>query len=281
MNVVLVMANNFQEYILDNIEMLIKSENTRIFVLTDTCFFHLFEKYNTYVTLISIENLHDTYNYTKNSSLDNTFRNGFWQLTSKRFFYIYEFMKQYSIEDVIHIENDVLIYYNCDVLKPKFNENLVYIPFDTLERNICSIMYIPNHNIFKMILDKYDFTKNDMYNFSIIMKKTNLINNFPICFNPSRCNNPDVNFVTRNFQKFKIIFDAAAIGQYLGGIDPKNDPNNTIGFVNETCIIKYNHPNFNIQWKKCENNIEKPFLNNIPIFNLHIHSKNLKQFIRY
>jgi hypothetical protein len=113
------------------------------------------------------------------------------------------------------------------------------------------------------------------------MKKTNLINNFPICFNPSRCNNPDVNFVTRNFQKFKIIFDAAAIGQYLGGIDPKNDPNNTIGFVNETCIIKYNHPNFNIQWKKCENNIEKPFLNNIPIFNLHIHSKNLKQFIRY
>ena len=86
MNVVLVMANNFQEYILDNIEMLIKSENTHIFVLTDTCFFHLFEKYNTYVTLISIEILHDTYNYTKNSSLDNTFRNGFWQLTSKRFF---------------------------------------------------------------------------------------------------------------------------------------------------------------------------------------------------
>ena len=77
-----------------------------------------------------------------------------------------------------------------------------------------------------------------------------------------------------------MIFDAAAMGQYLGGIDPKNDSSNTIGFVNETCVIKYNNYKF---FYNVIDNIKKPFLliNNVPVrvFNLHIHSKNLKNFM--
>jgi hypothetical protein len=141
-------------------------------------------------------------------------------------------------------------------------------------------MYIPNHDLFKKILDHYDYTQNDMYNFSNIQKKTGLIQNFPIFIKNDTIVDNEYNFVTYNFDKFNYIFDAAAIGQYLGGIDPKNDSRNTVGFINETCIIKYN--NYNFEWVII-NEVKRPFIiiNQLkyPIFNLHIHSKNLQKFI--
>jgi hypothetical protein len=70
------------------------------------------------------------------------------------------------------------------------------------------------------------------------------------------------------------------IGQYLGGVDPRNKSGNTIGFVNETCIINYSKYKF--VWKN-ENGLKIPYIiineNEYPIINLHIHSKNLKNFI--
>jgi hypothetical protein len=140
-------------------------------------------------------------------------------------------------------------------------------------------MYIPTSEIFKVALDNYDFSKNDMENFCNIKNKTGLIKVLPI-FPKTKTDNEEVQFVSENFEKFNCIFDAAAMGQYLGGIDPKNCATNTVGFVNETCVIKYNQ--FKFIWKTI-NDIKRPFLKigdkEIRIFNLHIHSKNLIEFI--
>ena len=48
-------------------------------------------------------------------------------------------MNQYNISDVIHIENDVLLYYNCDILHENLNKKYMYIPFDTMKRNIATV----------------------------------------------------------------------------------------------------------------------------------------------
>jgi hypothetical protein len=86
--------------------------------------------------------------------------------------------------------------------------------------------------------------------------------------------------ITKNFKYYNCIFDAAAIGQYLGGVDPRNMSGDTKGFVNETCVINYSKYNF--IWKN-KNNKKIPYIiiNNIeyPIVNLHIHCKDLKSFI--
>lgn len=279
MNIVLVCLNNFQEYILINIEQLIRLGHENIYILTNNHLFKYFDNVKTNIKLIDVDKLDETYNFYSRTTLDKNFRNGFWTLTSLRFFYIYEFMSKFNITDVIHLENDVLIYYNCNTILDLFDKKYMYIPFDTYKRNIASIVYIPSCEVYKQILDNYDFGKNDMENFSTIKQKTSLIQNLPIFINYNS-NNNEVNFVTHNFDKFKYIFDAAAIGQFLGGIDPKNNSDNTIGFVNETCIIKYN--NFNFTWNIVDG-VKKPFLNIknhvIPIFNLHIHCKNLKKFI--
>lgn len=279
MNLILVSIGNFQEYILDNIKQLLILEISNIYIITNYVFFEKFEIYKDKINLIAIETLNDSYNFFNKTSLDKGFRNGFWTLTSLRFFYIYSLMEKYNLTNCIHIENDVLLYYNITTIQNRFNDNYVYIPFDTYKRNIASIMYIPNYNVFRNVLDKYDFTKNDMENFAYIKFNTGLIQNMPI-FPVNFVTSKEELFVSQNFNTFNFIFDAAAIGQFLGGVDPKNIPGDTSGFVNETCVIKYNKHNF--IWE-IENNIKKPYLviNKLkfPIFNLHIHSKNLLKFM--
>lgn len=278
MNIILTCVDNFQEYILINIEQLIKLGHKQIYVITNKEFFNYFSKYISNIILISKDDLNEQYNFTSNSSLDKQFRNGFWVLTSLRFFYIYELMNKYNLEDVFHLENDVLIYYHCYEILKYINKNYMYIPFDSYKRNIASILYIPNKEVFKNILNNYNFKINDMENFVLIKSKTGLIQNFPIFIKNENLTEEQI-FVCENSGLFPFIFDAAAIGQYLGGVDPRNICGNTEGFINETCVIKYNNYNFLF---KIVDNMKKPFIiienNEIPIFNLHIHSKNLVKF---
>lgn len=284
MHVVLVCINNFQTYILTNIKQLIRLGHTSIFVLTNRAFFEEFSEYAEKIRLIAIEELVDSYNYNSNTQLDNQFRGGFWALTSARFFYLYAFMQKYAIENVIHLENDVLIYHNVNILDRILDKNKIFVPFDTFTRNIASIMFIPNCDVFRTILDKYDFSKNDMENFSIIQTQTGIIDNLPIFISDIN-GSPEYQFVTRGGDNFQMIFDAAAMGQYLGGVDPRNISGDTRGFVNETCIIKYDQYRF--IWITIDD-IKRPFIVvkdadgndcRYPIFNLHIHSKNLENFI--
>ena len=281
MNVVLVCVGNLQDYIFTNITQLLRLGHQNIFVLTNTNLLSHFVGYNseTRVKIINVDTLNDTFRYYEKTGLNKDFRGGFWALASMRFFYIYEFMEQYNIDDVIHLENDVVVYYNCEEITKKVGRQFVYIPFDSLNRNVASIMYIPSSSVFKRILDNYDYNLNDMENFSRIRSKTNVIRNLPI-FPSNNSPNAEIQFVSENFGKFGYVFDAAAIGQYLGGVDPRNCAGDTRGFVNETCVIKYDQ--FNFIWENV-NEIKKPFIlingMKFPVFNLHIHHKNLQDFV--
>jgi len=281
MNVVLVSIGCFQEYILTNIKQLIRLGHKKIYVITNNDFFGSFSEYENDITLIDASLLNDTYEYCQKTDMNKNFRNAFWVHTSSRFFYIYAFMETYGIVDVIHLENDVPIYYHCDTLIPLLNKKYVYVPLDCYNRVIASIVYIPEACILKNILTHYEYNINDMENFAKIMKKIpECFETFPIA--PLDCNDSEEQqVVSKKFNNFNMIFDAAAIGQFLGGVDPRNIPGDTTGFINETCVIKYDRYGFD--WN-IDNGIRKPFLidyngDKIPIFNLHILCKRLENFI--
>lgn len=259
MNIVLVSIGNFQEYILVNIKQLLLLKHKSIFVITDKCFFDKFHGFQNDIKLIASETLNVVYIAGKN--IDTFFRNGFWELTSKRLFYVQLFMKEYKIQDVIHLENDVLIYYNCDLLLDTLDRNKICFPVDTSYRAIASIMYIPNSDIFGRILSHYNPNASDMQNLSLIQRMLPyLFDNFPICFQEKHFNE-EQKHVTRLYGKYgDMIFDAAAIGQMLGGIDPRNSVNgeSTIGYVSPQCAIKYD--NYVIVWQQDKENIKRPFL---------------------
>jgi len=185
MNIVLTCLVNFQPYILDNIRQLHRLGHARenIFIL---CNQHMVPQFGTvkeFITIIEVEELEgqeDEFRYDDRSGLDNGFRGGFWKLASSRFFVIHRFMKKYNVRDVLHLENDVVMYYHGNELMSYLDPTRMYLPFDNYERNIASIVYIPDANVLGGVLRHYDMGKNDMYNFSSIAKKTNLIDHFPI-----------------------------------------------------------------------------------------------------
>jgi hypothetical protein len=278
-NIVLVSVGVFQEYIIDNIKQLLYlGHENQIYVITNSNYFHRLEEFREKIHLVEAETLITIDEKEMNAHLqmevDRNFRNQFWALTSSRLFYLYYAMRELNLENVFHLENDVLIYHSCDDLLPYMDPSYLYIPFDSKDRNIASVVYIPNHEMFRTILDHYDFSKNDMFNFSHIRDTTNLIRVLPIF--PS--GDPKFDCVTQNYANFGgIIFDAAAMGQFIGGVDPRNIDGDTTGFVNTDCIVRYDHP-YTFYWDHQRPHFRISPTLSIPIFNLHIHCKRLDKF---
>ena len=267
-NIFLISIGIFQSYILLNIKQLLKFD-FNIYVITESKFFKNLEPYKDSIKLIDESTIHTEF---KKIKLNSDFRNGFWNNTSKRFFIIYEYMKINNIKNIIHIENDVLIYNNMNY----YFEEKIYITMHSSQKCVPGIIYIPNYNLLTKLINNYDYTKNDMYNLGKFFNENkDIVKTFPIIDDSI-----DKNIYNENFKQFNSIFDAAAIGQYLGGIDSRNKNGDTIGFINQTCEIKYNKYIF--KWIK-KDNYYIPHIqiknNLIPINNLHIHSKNLNDFL--
>lgn len=275
MKVILVMLNNLQDYIFDNIQHLKNHNNNDITVITDKKFNTLFE--NIDINLINIEDLIPEY-INIASKISTTYRGGFWVLASYRFVAIYVYMKQYNISNILHLENDVLIYKNVDTIN-FHNINKLLLTMDSENRCIPGLMFIPSNEILQKCLDIFNPNLNDMQNFSnCYYNLSEYVDTLPIFIDNNE--NTIKKMITKNFKHYNCIFDAAAIGQYLGGVDPRNIPGDTKGFVNETCVIDYSK--YNLIWKN-ENEKKIPYIvintNEYPIINLHIHCKDLKQFV--
>jgi hypothetical protein len=274
MKVILVSAGIFQDYLLDNIKNLILHNNTDITLITESKYFDRLIDYPN-VELVDCQSLlsDEVIAFHTNSRLDRQFRSGFWHLCSLRLFYIYEYIKNNNLTNVVHIENDVLVYEDLENIKNYFKKDKVYAPFDSPIRVIPSVIFIPNYNAFKPIIDNYNYYLNDMQNLAQFDEI--IIEPLPIFII-----NDNITKFNKNYFDFGCIFDAAAMGQYLGGVDKRNDSNDTRGFVNETCVIKYD--DYNFIWKK-KNELFVPYIKvgslMIKIINLHIHSKDLQNFL--
>jgi hypothetical protein len=277
MKVVLVSTGVFQEYILHNIKNLLLHGNTDITVITEKTFFPHIQDVPEFkdVGLVATSELMSdvTKHFDATSTLDRVYRGGFWYYCSLRFFYIYEYMKKYDVKDIVHLENDTMVYTNLDNLKAGFTVDKVYAPFDTFTRVIPSFVFIPSHHALKPIIAKYDGTKTDMDNLALMDHVEPL---------PIISVTDSLHFFNKHFTVFDAVFDAAAFGQYVGGIDKRNDPSDTRGFVNETCLFKYDkYPFYWICDKST--NLWCPWIEIdgklVKIVNLHLHGKMLHEFM--
>lgn len=279
MEIVLVMLNTFQEYILDAVQCLRKFDNDKIVVLTDCVMINIFKERN--IKVVAVEGFMPTYKEYK-QNLANTYRDGFWQLALYRFKILEAYMRHHKKQSIIHIENDILVYKNLSDLKLQ-QSNKILLTMDSPTRCIPGIMYIPSADILQHCLNHFREDFNDMENWGRCFNDLpHLIDTLPIFpMDPSR---PDIEHITKNYGQYDCIFDAAAIGQYVGGVDPRNMKGDSTGFVNETCLINYSK--YNVVWKTDTTyNMLAPFLqvgsSDVQIVNLHIHCKDLKKFIKY
>ncbi|MDE3045938.1 MAG: hypothetical protein KGJ02_04770 [Verrucomicrobiota bacterium] len=237
--------------------------------------------------------------FIRHNHLDKHFLKGFWVYTTERFFYLDSLMKKYSLTDVFHLENDVMLYVDLTHTLPLFRKNYpdqIAATFDNDVRCIAGFMYIPHREPLKSLThfigSRARHGGNDMELIaSFKNNNASAIDHLPILM-PAYAENRALESTSRQyrtntpsryfhcFEDFRSIFDAAAIGQYLGGIDPYHG-SNTIGFINESAL--FNASDFTYEWIPDEHGRSIPYAlyqgERYKINNLHIHSKNLSLFL--
>jgi hypothetical protein len=278
----------FESYINDCITQL-KKFNLKIHLILSDCLFDKVEHKD--VILVKAEDyLDDYYNNFNLIGHDNSFRDGFWIRTSTRFFLINSYARNNNVQSFFHIENDNFIFNDLNNIK-QFLQSQSYdmaLVVDSEQRCIPSVIWFRDSTITKRLSEHIynNNSVNDMTNlYNFFISNRDIVTNLPII--PSYVEQTklisttginysgEINY-SNFYEELQCVFDGAAIGQYIGGIDTRNNPRETEGFVNETTIFDVSK--FNFFWKNT-----KPYFGDelIPIVNLHLHSKNLKKFLNY
>jgi len=225
-----------------------------------------------------------------NKKYDISFRDGFNKSVTERFFLIEELVDKFSLENIFHIENDILLFFQIENLIGVFESEYDFASvFDNDNRCIPSFVYFKNLDSVKKLCKFINLSNqtNDMRLLSDYRYVVKNCPNLPII--PESFEYPLVSktgLTTRNpraysnnFKLFDSIFDAACIGQYLGGVDSRNTSGNTIGFINESSIL--NPSFFKYRFINDTEGRKIPYIEHkgeyIKINNLHIHSKELKK----
>lgn len=250
------------------------------------------------ITTVPVESLtksdkHDT--FIKQSQLDRHFRDGIFFYSSERFFYLEDFMEQYHKKNVFQLETDVMLYANLTELMPTLLANYpgMAITMDNDERCIPGFIFINDPKSLQPLTSCFlqHQNANDMQTL-VLFKKAHskiIVDTLPIITKHYTANYPlqtklgqctqDATWYTQHANTFNSIFDAAALGQYLGGTDPKNE-NAGPGFVNERCL--FNPSRMQFIWIFDNQQRKVPYMvcgnQTYRINNLHIHSKNLAPF---
>lgn len=169
--------------------------------------------------LIGANILSQQFDYLLNNMFDEfkTFRGGFNISTISRFYYINEYIKYHNLTNVFHIENDIMLYYPLQNLHLHLqNPYDMVVARDNDSRVVPSLVFFKDSQISELLWNfmlttlysNTEFTYSDMELLSMFAHKSNmLVGYFNVFYNSDNKN---------------YIVDAAAIGQYLGGIDPRN-----------------------------------------------------------
>jgi hypothetical protein len=223
-----------------------------------------------------------TKTFESTAKLDRNFRDGFWFSATYRFFILADFMSALDIENCIHLENDAVLYFDptskLDQLRAFAN---FAVPLDRV-RAIPGIVWFKDAeialNLCKFILNFPN--SNDMDTLGdFAMRNDQGARPLPtIPLKYAKAKRMNLDRYCQGIDEFGGIFDAAAIGQYLGGVHWMNDSSDTRFFVNESsdfhtqeCNFSWNHELYRTPC--LQYNDEKT-----PILSLHIHAKDLLAF---
>jgi hypothetical protein len=272
----------FPEYVSIAIEQCRKwnPKNPIIFIRSKVFNNILFSSNITYIDIESINKTDKHIIFENTSRLDTTFRNGFWKYTTERLFFLEDYCIQNSINELFHLENDNMVYFNAEQLINVFRDttNGITSPALAEDENTFGLLYSNNLNIFSLFTETLLYNNNNMNEMSLgsIFFKNNNCSFLPSipCIYDIEDNKKQ--FISNNIDKYNGIFDPAQYGQWLGGIDPRNGESKPYAFSNTRAIIEAN--NFEYYIKDNRYYIKKDNIT-YPIYLLHIHSKHLNNFV--
>jgi hypothetical protein len=238
-----------------------------------------------------------TFKFILDSELDSaiarlrhnlTFRQGFWNFSILRLFALLKYSEYKPNLPLIHVESDILIMPNFPFENLARLEKPSWMKFNETH-DVGSIFTVPSAEYANRLRDKFyelfseDGTLTDMTLLSKVADK------YPelMCYLPVSTSPKDVSMrsdirdsseaskLASNIEVFEGIFDSAPLGMWLLGQDPRNHLGRILRFRNlPESFIQAQEIGFEFDRnsKILKTNLQ------VPIFNLHVHSKELKYF---
>jgi hypothetical protein len=258
--------------------------------------------------LIFVEDLEPTehhFMFKRKQATSANFRDGFWSHVRERFFYMEECMRALRLESVFAMEYDVLVYRNLRTLLPAMktyaNGRLAYV-MDTFFRGHPGFMFLPsadavaqfNSFMIDILYDPLCILKSsDITDMELLYQYRQFYPNH-VCTLPllpaslQISNDTEYTRGSRNRTHFTpitdgaaelgVLFDSAVIGQGVGGIDPRNTGGQKIApYKNESAFYSILECAFS--WKKGADGLWRPYIHDMPLVTIHMHSKALFCFL--
>jgi hypothetical protein len=225
----------------------------------------------------------------------HSFRQGFWLKTLERFFVLSQFMEKENLDSVFHAELDQLLF-RVDSLLSKLEEQKqhgLFLPFHTGDLAVGSVIYCNSQDALRSLLDFSSIAETFPNEMALIAnwarENPEYVSPLPtmasvLNLSPSS----PISATAINSDHIGGVVDAAQLGQWVAGIDPRNVP------AGELPLTKYaNEPKESMLTRhqlaelKFNFNPMDGFLNisfgqetHTKLFNLHIHSKIHSQLLR-
>lgn len=248
---------------------------TRFVLITDNP--KVWEEFDGEIVYYDVQKRNKTFSkFVKRNKELKIIANGYWLYTLERIFALRELIERYPEEySVIHFESDVLSFISPEILRAmKSNFDGVFVPRFSMDRGIASLLYsssIKELGAFleraQALIDSDSILVNDM-NLLGRMLNTNQLGELP--------SGRDLNQLAIH-SEMSVVFDGAAIGQYLLGQDALHTNNRVVsGFQNPDFPEKLSTRYWEIQNSKDFNFIVgKSPENKYFVASMHVHSKQI------
>ena len=221
------------------------------------------------------------------------FRQGYWIHVKERFFFLEELMNQEGLEHCIAMEYDVLVYTPLEELirTLKASHQTLRIVRDNDERGHPGFMYLPTadsigeFNLYmtsvlktgrsdmRCLADYADSEPDSVHYLPVISQSRNSPNRKSAMAHTSA----DPFYLSEDSEHFRVFFDSAVVGQWVGGIDSRNTGGKKVSnYENESALYSVRELQFG--WQK-RNGLWRPLLDERPLVTIHMHSKALKCFL--
>ena len=267
---------------------LLASERHRIRVRVSKC------------TFTAIESFYDPSQFVPAASASlasSGFRQGFWQKSLERFFVLEQFMRANAVDRLVHAELDQLVF-RCDVLLGKVEATSsagILLPFHGESHALGSLVVVQKLDTLAKFVQ---YSKSGQLYWSemellarFANKNRDEISALPTAVNWLRQRPSEIPTVlTVPVIDTAGITDAAQLGQWVGGIDPKNVP---ITYTPQTKFVdppsryllsqgELSSLTFRFSEESRELFVSSSGIDGeIRVYNLHLHSKIHKSLSRF
>lgn len=220
---------------------------------------------------------------------DGFFRNGFWLKTLERFFVLEQYFKITDSQGLFHAELDQLLF-RTDVLLSRLEatgHRGVFFPLHSKTFGVASVFFCNNHEAIRSLIDfslvnEYENEMSLLANWA--SESPELVFALPTLGSSVNADPTPIIEKVHELSHLQIggVVDASQVGQWVGGIDPKNVPINEIPktkFVNtsgERCLSVEQLHKLKFYLNRNDGFLSVTVGGNLSynVYNLHLHSKS-------